>query len=211
LARLCGVLIGEPSWGEPMSDTALVSSSMATDFMMPGAALLPRRVAELAASQNLLAQMPGAAFFPDAELREPVATGATDRLQGRGQGRSAAGAGMSCTLPSRGCNRLFGDAKLGVKTGDRVAAMMPNMPETIACMLAAASLGAVWSSCSPDFGEQGVLDRFGQIEPVLFIVPDGYWYNGKPSTSRPRSPLSRRNCRRCARCWWSTISANQAR
>src|SRR5690606_22309817 len=67
----------------------------------------------------------------------------------------------------------------GVKAGDRVAAMMPNMPETTAAMLAAASLGAIWSSCSPDFGEQGVLDRFGQIEPVLFIAPDGYWYAGK--------------------------------
>jgi acetoacetyl-CoA synthetase len=68
---------------------------------------------------------------------------------------------------------------LGVNPGDRIAAMMPNMPETIAAMLAAASLGAIWSSCSPDFGEQGVLDRFGQIEPVVFIAPDGYWYNGK--------------------------------
>src|SRR5690606_24130350 len=67
----------------------------------------------------------------------------------------------------------------GVKAGDRVAAMMPNMPETVAGMLAAASLGAIWSSCSPDFGEQGVLDRFGQIEPALFIAPDGYWYAGK--------------------------------
>ncbi|MDX3929602.1 MAG: acetoacetate--CoA ligase [Shinella sp.] len=68
---------------------------------------------------------------------------------------------------------------MGIGEGDRVAAMMPNMPETVACMLAAASLGAIWSSCSPDFGEQGVLDRFGQIGPKLFIVCDGYWYNGK--------------------------------
>lgn len=68
---------------------------------------------------------------------------------------------------------------MGIGTGDRVAAMMPNMPETIALMLAASSLGAIWSSCSPDFGEQGVLDRFGQIEPSLFIACDGYWYNGK--------------------------------
>ena len=67
----------------------------------------------------------------------------------------------------------------GVAQGDRVAAMMPNMPETIALMLATASIGAIWSSCSPDFGEQGVLDRFGQIEPRLFITCDGYWYNGK--------------------------------
>ncbi|KOF17035.1 acetoacetyl-CoA synthetase [Ensifer adhaerens] len=67
----------------------------------------------------------------------------------------------------------------GIGKGDRVAAMMPNMPETIALMLATASIGAIWSSCSPDFGEQGVLDRFGQIAPKLFIACDGYWYNGK--------------------------------
>ncbi|RYE75441.1 MAG: acetoacetate--CoA ligase, partial [Hyphomicrobiales bacterium] len=67
----------------------------------------------------------------------------------------------------------------GVGVGDRVAAVMPNMAETVALMLATASLGAVWSSCSPDFGERGVLDRFGQIEPVLFIACDGYFYAGK--------------------------------
>ncbi|MBE7184481.1 MAG: acetoacetate--CoA ligase [Methylobacterium mesophilicum] len=68
---------------------------------------------------------------------------------------------------------------LGIAPGDRVAAMMPNMPETVAAMLATASLGAVWSSCSPDFGTEGVLDRFGQIAPKLLIASDGYWYNGK--------------------------------
>ena len=67
----------------------------------------------------------------------------------------------------------------GVKAGDRIAGMMPNMPEAVALMLAASSIGAVWSSCSPDFGAQGVLDRFGQIEPKLFFACDGYWYNGK--------------------------------
>lgn len=70
-------------------------------------------------------------------------------------------------------------AAIGIGEGDRVAAMMPNMPETVALMLAVTSLGAIWSSCSPDFGDQGVLDRFGQIEPKLFIACDGYWYNGK--------------------------------
>ncbi|WP_420710096.1 acetoacetate--CoA ligase [Rhizobium sp. 'Codium 1'] len=70
-------------------------------------------------------------------------------------------------------------AAMGIGEGDRIAAMMPNMPETVALMLAATSLGAIWSSCSPDFGDQGVLDRFGQIEPKLFIACDGYWYNGK--------------------------------
>ncbi|WP_343314737.1 acetoacetate--CoA ligase [Brucella sp. BE17] len=67
----------------------------------------------------------------------------------------------------------------GVEPGDRIAGMMPNMPEAIALMLAASSIGAVWSSCSPDFGVEGVLDRFGQIEPKLFFACDGYWYNGK--------------------------------
>ena len=66
---------------------------------------------------------------------------------------------------------------MGIEKGDRVAAMVPNMPETVALMLAAASIGAIWSSCSPDFGEQGVLDRFGQIEPtILFIAVEGYFY-----------------------------------
>lgn len=67
----------------------------------------------------------------------------------------------------------------GVRTGDRVAAYLPNLPETILIMLAASSLGAVFSSSSPDFGVDGVLDRFGQIEPVLFFASDGYIYGGK--------------------------------
>ena len=67
----------------------------------------------------------------------------------------------------------------GVGEGDRVAALMPNMPEAIIGFLAASSLGAIWSSASPDFGVGGVLDRFGQIEPKLLIACDGYYYNGK--------------------------------
>ena len=67
----------------------------------------------------------------------------------------------------------------GVETGDRVAGYLPNLPETLIAMLATASLGAIWSSASPDFGVQGVLDRFGQIEPKILICVDGYWYNGK--------------------------------
>ena len=70
-------------------------------------------------------------------------------------------------------------AAAGVGKGDRVAAMLPNLPESVGLMLAVTSLGAIWSSCSPDFGERGVLDRFGQIEPKIFIAVDGYWYNGK--------------------------------
>ncbi|WP_230368885.1 acetoacetate--CoA ligase [Paludibacterium denitrificans] len=67
----------------------------------------------------------------------------------------------------------------GVRSGDRVAGFMPNLPETLAAMLAATSLGAVWTSCSPDFGSDGAIDRFGQTTPSLLFCPDGYWYNGK--------------------------------
>ena len=68
----------------------------------------------------------------------------------------------------------------GVGKGDRVAGYLPNMPETIVAMLAATALGAIWTSASPDFGVQGVLDRFGQIAPKVLVCVDGYWYNGKP-------------------------------
>ncbi len=67
----------------------------------------------------------------------------------------------------------------GVREGDRVAAYMPNTPETIIACLATVSLGAIWSSASPDFGAQGVIDRFGQIEPKILITVDGYFYGGK--------------------------------
>jgi acetoacetyl-CoA synthetase len=70
-------------------------------------------------------------------------------------------------------------ADAGVKKGDRVAGYLPNLPESAAAMLATASLGAIWSSCSPDFGVQGVLDRFGQIEPKVLFCADGYLYAGK--------------------------------
>ena len=68
---------------------------------------------------------------------------------------------------------------MGVKKGDRIAGFLPNMPEAIVSMLATSSLGAIWTSCSPDFGVQSVLDRFGQVEPKVFICVDAYLYNGK--------------------------------
>jgi acetoacetyl-CoA synthetase len=67
----------------------------------------------------------------------------------------------------------------GVQSGDRVAAYLPNMPQTIVAMLAATSLGAIWTSTSPDFGADSVIDRFGQTEPKILFVTDGYFYNGK--------------------------------
>ncbi len=127
-------------------------------------------------------QMPGAAYFPDAKMNfaenllkfdgeeDAMVFRCEDKINRR-MSRNELRA-----LVSR-LQQAF--RALGLGVGDRVAAMMPNMPETIAAMLAANSLGAIWSSCSPDFGVQGVLDRFGQIEPKLFISCDGYWYNGK--------------------------------
>ncbi|MDG1819102.1 MAG: acetoacetate--CoA ligase [Porticoccaceae bacterium] len=74
----------------------------------------------------------------------------------------------------------------GIVTGDRVAGFMPNIPETVVAMLATASIGAIWSSCSPDFGINGVMDRFGQIEPKVLFGCDGYYYNGKTIDCMPR-------------------------
>ena len=80
-----------------------------------------------------------------------------------------------------------GFKRLGVEKGDRVAAFMPNMPETIIAMLAAASIGAIWSSSSPDFGIKGVLDRFSQIKPKVIIAADGYFYKGKAFDSQEKA------------------------
>ena len=74
----------------------------------------------------------------------------------------------------------------GVQAGDRVVGFMPNMPATIVAMLAATSLGATWSSCSPDFGIKGVLDRFGQIQPKILFTANGYSFKGKPVDSLSR-------------------------
>jgi acetoacetyl-CoA synthetase len=80
----------------------------------------------------------------------------------------------------------------GLQAGDRVAAMVSNRPESVAAMLAVTSLGGIWSSCSPDFGEQGVLDRFIQITPKFFIAVDGYYYAGKTIDVRDKiSAISR--------------------
>jgi acetoacetyl-CoA synthetase len=74
----------------------------------------------------------------------------------------------------------------GVQPGDRVVGFVPNMPESIIAMLAATSLGAIWSSCSPDFGIKGVLDRFGQTRPKVLFTADGYFFKGKPLSSIER-------------------------
>ena len=121
-------------------------------------------------------------FFPQAKLNfaENLLAGAGDGDALIFRGEDKVSYRWSWNLLSQTVSRLQQAFRaLGIGEGDRIAAMMPNMPETVACMLAATSIGAIWSSCSPDFGDQGVLDRFGQIEPKLFIACDGYWYNGK--------------------------------
>ena len=134
-------------------------------------------------------KMPGAKFFPDARLsfaenllrRRDDADGMVfwgeDKVKRR----------LSHREVYDGVSRMVQAlAAAGVGEGDRVAGFMPNMPETVMAALAANALGAIWSSCSPDFGVQGVLDRFGQIEPKVLFCPDGYHYNGKAHDSLAR-------------------------
>ncbi|RCS24642.1 acetoacetate--CoA ligase [Phyllobacterium salinisoli] len=127
-------------------------------------------------------RMPGTRFFPDASLNYAENLlrhgGGGDALVFRGEDKVERRLSWDELRALVSRLQQFLRAS-GVGRGDRVAAMMPNMPETIAAMLATASIGAIWSSCSPDFGEQGVLDRFSQIAPSVFIACDGYRYNGK--------------------------------
>jgi acetoacetyl-CoA synthetase len=126
--------------------------------------------------------MPGAVWFPDAKLNFAEnllrLRGSDEAMVFRGEDRvkkRVTHAELHATVSKLQQSLIAA----GVKPGDRIGAFMPNMPETVIGMLAATSIGAVWSSCSPDFGVQGVLDRFGQIEPKVLIACDGYFYGGK--------------------------------
>ncbi len=127
-------------------------------------------------------RMPGARWFPDARLNY-----AENLLRRRDEadalvfwGEDQVRRRMSHAALHDAVARLAaGLAARGVGQGDRVAGYLPNMPETIIAALATASLGAIWSSCSPDFGTRGVLDRFGQIKPKVLIAVEGYFYGGK--------------------------------
>lgn len=127
-------------------------------------------------------QMPGAVFFPDALLNYAenllVKNDDTPALIFRGEDKVRSS--YTWAELHDEVSRMADAFKAGgLKTGDRVAAIIPNMPEAIIAMLAAVSIGAIWSSCSPDFGERGILDRFEQIDPSFIIACDGYHYNGK--------------------------------
>ena len=127
-------------------------------------------------------KMPGARFFPDARLNY-----AENMLRRNDDGDALVFRGedkvkrrMSWAELNKAVAKLSrAYAAAGIKAGDRICAIVPNMPESIIAFLAASSLGGIWSSCSPDFGERGILDRFGQIEPKILITCDGYYYAGK--------------------------------
>lgn len=127
-------------------------------------------------------KMPGARWFPQARLNY-----AQNLLRRRDNGDALVFWGEGKVKRRLSYQDLYTQVSLfaqalkaeGVGKGDRVAGFLPNMPEAIIAMLATASLGAIWSSASPDFGTQGVLDRFGQIEPKVLVCVDGYWYNRK--------------------------------
>src|SRR6185437_12871367 len=127
-------------------------------------------------------RMPGARFFPDARLnfaenllRHDDEHAAIVFVNERGTRRQLSHRGLRGEV----ARIAAGLRAAGVGEGDRVAGFLPNLPEAAIAMLATASLGATWSSCSPDFGVHGVLDRFGQIAPKVLFTADGYFYAGK--------------------------------
>ncbi|HVF63614.1 MAG TPA: acetoacetate--CoA ligase [Casimicrobiaceae bacterium] len=131
-------------------------------------------------------KMPGARWFPDAQLN--YAQNLLERRKhddeeggfvfwGEDKVKRRVTHAQAYTCVSKVASAL---AAQGLRVGDRVAGYLPNLPETMMAMLGAAAKGCTWSSCSPDFGVQGVLDRFGQIAPKVLFTVDGYWYNGKP-------------------------------
>ena len=136
-----------------------------------------------------LDRMPGARFFPEATLNF-----AENCLRRTDEGPAILS--RSETGPVRTMSWLELRAEVaacaaalrsaGIRPGDRVGAYLPNVPEAIVAVLGAAAVGAVWSSCSPDFGVQGVLDRFGQIEPRILIAADSYVYGGKTFDQRAK-------------------------
>jgi len=134
-------------------------------------------------------KMPGAQFFPEAKLNF-----AENLLRRRDDGpaiifraEDKVRRTMSWRELTDTVSRLARALKaMGVQPGDRCAGFVPNMPETIVAMLATTAVGGVWTSCSPDFGRQGVLDRFGQTEPKVLFTADGYFYNGKSHDSLAR-------------------------
>ncbi|HEU0214495.1 MAG TPA: acetoacetate--CoA ligase [Jiangellaceae bacterium] len=168
------------SVAEPEAFWDAVATFFEVDFHDPPERALEERV------------MPGARWFPGATLNY------ADHALRPGDGRADDDLAVVFRREDGLTERLtFGElrarvgaaraglAELGVRRGDRVVALLPNSPHALVAFLAAASLGAVWSSCSPDFGVQAVVDRFAQIEPVVLVAVNGYHYNGRQFDVRP--------------------------
>lgn len=131
-------------------------------------------------------EMPGARWFPDARLNfaENLLRRRDDAVAVYFRGEDRRSYSLTfAELYARVAELAKALRGCGLRPGDRVAGFMPNIPETVVAMLATTAIGAVWSSCSPDFGAQGVLDRFGQIEPQVLFAVDGYFYGGKTHDS----------------------------
>ncbi len=134
-------------------------------------------------------KMPGARWFAGARLNfaENLLRYRDDRIALSFKGETRPTMSITYNELYQQVARLAKSLRhMGIEPGDRIAAFMPNMIETVVAMLAATSIGAIWSSCSPDFGIKGVLDRFGQIEPRILFTADGYFYNGKEFDSLDR-------------------------
>ena len=134
------------------------------------------------AAGNPSTAMPGARYFPDARLNFAANLLRYADEQPALVFRNERGARRSISYRELGeavAQTAAGLRAAGVSAGDRVAGFLPNLPETMIAMLATSSLGATWSSCSPDFGVHGVVDRFGQIAPKVLFTADGYYYAGK--------------------------------
>ena len=134
-------------------------------------------------------EMPGADWFPGARLsyaehmfrgRDDATVAIIHESELRERGEVTWG-----ELRAQVAGIAAGLRELGVEPGDRVVGYLPNVPETIAIFLACASIGAIWSCCSPDFGIRSVVDRFAQIEPKVLFAADGYRYGGKDFDRRP--------------------------
>ncbi|MDX8032289.1 acetoacetate--CoA ligase [Lentzea sp. BCCO 10_0856] len=135
------------------------------------------------------AEMPGAQWFPGVTLNyaeHALRRGGDDDLAVIFHREDGVTSSLTfAALRSRVAAFRAALASLGVSSGDRVVALVPNAPEALIAFLAAASLGATWSSCSPDFGARAVADRFTQISPTVFVAVSGYVYNGRSFDCRP--------------------------
>jgi acetoacetyl-CoA synthetase len=174
----------EALWHWSVTDLEAFWQSVWAFFDLQSAAPPTRALAER--------QMPGARWFPDVRLNyaehvfrnatpaQPAILARTETTTHRPPTYALSWAELrEATAAVAGALRA-----LGVKAGDRVAAYVPNIPEAVIAFLACASLGAIWSSCSPDLGASAVLDRFQQIGPKVLFAVDGYRYDGKPNDRR---------------------------